>query len=123
MSKIATTVMSLQLGSLHNLDPLVGLKVNLPRQCPCGYDTLHVGPGRGPHRASLQCARCGRQCGWLSHKIAKFLADVIARFGRPIAPAHVRVTQTTPNFLLVDDGEASTVPHSRAEELPENAGT
>jgi hypothetical protein len=44
MSKIATTFMSLQLGTLHNLDPLVGLKVNLPRHCPCGHDMLHVGP-------------------------------------------------------------------------------
>jgi hypothetical protein len=108
MSKIATTVISLQLGKLHNVDPLVGLKVNLPRHCPCGHDMLHVGPGRDLHKASLQCARCGRQCGWLSHKIAKFPSDVIARFGRPIAPVHVRVPQTKPNLHFVDNGEAST---------------
>jgi len=123
MSKIATTVISLQLGKLHNVDPLVGLKVNLPRHCPCGHDLLHVGPGRGPHRASLQCARCGRHCGWLSHKAAKFLADVIGRFGKPIAPVRVRVLQTKPNLHFVDNGEASTVPHIRAEERPANAGT
>jgi hypothetical protein len=101
MSKIATTVIGLQLRKLHNVDPLVGLKVNLPRHCPCGHDMLHVGPGRGPHRASLQCARCGRYCG----------------------PVRVRVLQTKPNLHFVDNGEASTVPHIRAEEPPENAGT
>jgi len=100
--------MSLQLGNLHNVDPLVGLKVNLPRQCQCGHDVVHVGPGRGPHRASLQCALCGRHCGWLSHKAAKFLADVIDRFGKPIAPVRVRVSQTKPNLRIVDNGEAST---------------
>jgi hypothetical protein len=92
-----------------NADPLVGLKVNLPRQCPRGHDTLHVSPGRGPHRASLQCARCGRHCGWLSHKVAKFLCDVIGRFGKPIAPVRVRVPRTTPPTLcIVDNGKAST---------------
>jgi hypothetical protein len=108
---------------LNNADPLVGIKVNLPRQCPCGHDMLHVGPGRGPHRASLQCARCGRHCGWLSHKTANFLSAVIARFGRPIAPVHVRVPAKTPNLGLVDDREVSTIPHIRAEKAPDNAGT
>jgi hypothetical protein len=114
---------SLQLDVFHNVDPLVGLKVNLPRQCPCGHDTLHVGPGRGPHRASLLCARCGRDSGWLSHKTATFLSAVIARFGRPIGPVHVRAPRATPNLCIVDNGEASTIPHLRAEEPPENAGT
>jgi hypothetical protein len=114
--------MSLPLDMFHNADPLVGIEIKLPRHCQCGHDMLHVGPGRDTHRASLQCARCGRHCGWLSHKTANFLSDVIGRFGRPIAPVHVRVRRT-PNLPLVDNGEASTVPHIRAEEPPENAGT
>jgi hypothetical protein len=52
---------------------------------------LHVGPGGGPHRASLHCVVCCRNCGWLSHETAKFLSAVIARFGRPTAPVCVRV--------------------------------
>ena len=92
---------------LDNADPLVGIVVNLPRQCQCGHDVVHVGPGRGPHRASLQCALCGRHCGWLSHKTAPFLSAVIGRFGRPIAPVHVRATRTTPNLCIVDNGKAS----------------
>jgi hypothetical protein len=105
---------SLQLDIFHNADPLVGIEINLPRQCPCGHDMLHLGPGRGPHRASLQCARCKRHCGWLSQKTANFLFEVIDRFGKPVAPIHVRCASGT---------AMSTVPHSRAEEPPENAGT
>jgi hypothetical protein len=108
------TVMSLQLDKFHNVDRLVGITVNMPRHCQCGNDMLHVGPGRGPHRASLQCAQCGRHCGWLSHKTANFLADVIDRFGKPVAPVHVR---------CASDTAMSTVPHIHAEEPPENAGT
>jgi hypothetical protein len=55
--------------------------------------------------------------------VAKFLSDVIDRFGRPIAPVRVRVPQTKPNLHFVDNGEASTIPHIRAEEPPDNAGT
>jgi len=108
---------------LDKTDPLVGIVVNLPRHCQCGDDMCHVGPGRDLHRASLKCTRCGRHCGWLSHKTANFLSAVIGRFGRPIAPVHVRVTATTPNLPLVDDRGASTISHIRAEEPPGNAGT
>jgi len=108
---------------LDNADPLVGIEINLPRHCQCGHDMLHVGPGRGPHSASLKCARCGRHCGWLSHKIANFLSAVIERFGRPIAPIHVRVPSKTPNLRIVDNGEASLVPHISVEKPPDNAGT
>jgi hypothetical protein len=48
---------------------------------------------------------------------------VIARFGGPIAPVHVRVPSETSNLRIVDSDEASTVPHIRAEEPPGNAGT
>jgi hypothetical protein len=34
-------------------DPLVGIEVNLPSHCRCGNDTLHIGPGCGPHRVPL----------------------------------------------------------------------
>jgi hypothetical protein len=108
---------------LDNADPLVGIVVNLPRHCQCGHDMCHVGPGRDPHRTSLKCARCGRSRGRLSQKTANFLSAVVARFGRPIAPVHVRVPPTTPNLRIVNNGEAPTIPHIRAEEPPANAGT
>jgi hypothetical protein len=115
--------MSLPLDMFHNADPFVGIEINLPRHCQCGHDMLRLGPGRGPHRASLQCARCGRHCGSLSQIVAKFLSGVIEHFGRPIAPVQVRVPRTTPNVRLVDNGEAPMIPHIRVEEPPENAGT
>jgi hypothetical protein len=52
---------------------------------------LRVGPGCGPHRASLHCSLCGCHCGWLSNEISNFLTSVIAHFGRPSAPVWVRV--------------------------------
>jgi len=76
---------------LLGADPLTGVEVHLPRHCRCGNNILHIGPGRGPHRASLHCPRCGRHCGWLSNEAAKFLTAVVARFGRPTAPVLVRV--------------------------------
>ena len=74
-------------------NPLIGIEINLPRHCPCGHDTLLIGPGRGPHRASLNCTRCRRQCGWLSNESAKFISSVIEHFGRPTTPVCVRVSR------------------------------
>jgi hypothetical protein len=76
---------------LLGADLLIGIEVHLPRHCRCGHDLLRIGPGRGAHRASLRCARCGRHCGWLSSESANFLTAVVARFGRPSAPVCVRV--------------------------------
>jgi hypothetical protein len=80
-----------RLDVFKNADPLLGIEVQLPRHCQCGHDMLRVGPNRGPHGASLYCALCGRDCGWLSNEIVNFLSAVIARFGRPTAPVCVRV--------------------------------
>ena len=81
-------------GAAEPADPLVGLVVQLQRQCRCGSDLFHVGPGSGPHRASLHCARCGHHNGWLSQEVAKFLTDTIEHFGRPTAPVCVRAPCT-----------------------------
>jgi hypothetical protein len=90
-------LMSWQLDMFATADPLIGMEVNLPRHCQCGHDTLHIGPGRGPHRGSLHCARCQRHCGWLSHESAKFLYEVINHFGRPTKPVCVRLA--TPSIV------------------------
>jgi hypothetical protein len=85
---------TLQLDMFGDADPLIGIEVNVPRHCECGQDILRIGPGHGPYRASLQCPRCGRDCGCLSHIVAKFLSEVVEHFGRPSAPVQVRVPQT-----------------------------
>jgi hypothetical protein len=77
-------------GGAEPADPLIGLTVQLPRQCRCGSELSHIGPGSGPHRASLHCARCGHHNGRLPQEAARFLTDVIERFGRPIKPICVR---------------------------------
>jgi hypothetical protein len=46
--------MTRQLDMYDNADPLIGNEVNLPGQCQCGHDMLHVGAGRSPHRSSLR---------------------------------------------------------------------
>ena len=63
-------------GAAEPADPLIGLVVQLQRQCRCGSDLSHVGPGSGPHRASLHCARCGHHNGWLSQEVAKLLSSL-----------------------------------------------
>jgi hypothetical protein len=84
-------------GAAEPADPLIGLVVQLPRQCRCGSDVSHVGLGSGPHRASLHCAQCGHHNGWLSQEVAKFLTDTIERFGRPTEPICVRVHAVGPS--------------------------
>jgi hypothetical protein len=84
------TAISWQPDLFDGADPLVGIEVNLPHHCPCGNGALRIGPGRGPHRASLHCTWCGRHCGWVSNPTAKFLSDIIKHFGRPIEPVCVR---------------------------------
>lgn len=40
-------------------------KTGLFRPCNCGSTLFRVGPGAGPHRASLRCDACGRGGRWL----------------------------------------------------------
>jgi hypothetical protein len=87
--------MSLQPDVFHSADAIIGIEVQLPHHCECGHGLFHIGPGRGAHRASLRCTRCGRYCGWLSSESANFLTTVVARFGMPTAPVLVRVRRGT----------------------------
>jgi hypothetical protein len=75
--------------------PLIGLRIRLDRTkdvpCgACGQTDVVIGPGTGPHAASLRCASCGRHRGWLPSAFADFLADVISRFGRPSQTITIR---------------------------------
>ncbi len=64
-----------------------GLEVRLERPCRrCGERVTIVVEGRGPHSAALQCARCDRFRQWLARECCTFLAEVVARFGRPTEP-------------------------------------
>jgi hypothetical protein len=68
--------------------PLIGLHIRLRRTidvpcCECGETVVVIGPGKGPHTASLHCTTCNRHRGWLPKTIAEFLLEAISRFGRP----------------------------------------
>ena len=73
-----------------NATSLIGLRIQLRRTIdkPCsacggGVTVVVIGPGAGPHIASLHCAACDRHRGWLPKTIAEFLLEAISRFGRP----------------------------------------
>jgi hypothetical protein len=76
---------------------LIGLRIQLRRtiDVPCracggGVTVVVIGPGAGPHVASLHCAACDRHRGWLPKTIAEFLLETISRFGRPREPITIQ---------------------------------
>jgi hypothetical protein len=72
-------------------NPVLGLKVVMPVACPkCRNRLAIIGPGKGPHAASLTCARCRHARGWLAKQEADFINNIISTFGRPTAPIVLR---------------------------------
>jgi hypothetical protein len=72
-------------------NPVLGLNVVMPVACPkCRNRLAIVGPGKGPHAASLICARCRHARGWLAKQEADFINNIISTFGRPTAPVVLR---------------------------------
>jgi hypothetical protein len=71
---------------LPDATPLVGLRIRMKRTidtpcCGCGETVVAIGPGAGPHVASLHCAACERHRGWLPKALTEFLTETIRRFG------------------------------------------
>jgi hypothetical protein len=92
-----------------SMTDLVGLAISLPDQCPnCLEHEAVIGPGVGPHQASIICI-CGRHRGWMSKPTFAFLAETIMRFGRPKAPIYVtRRRATTDASSLTETATAMT---------------
>ena len=45
------------------------LRVAMPTPClNCTRNIATIGPGKGPHKASLRCSSCMRFRGWMSHE-------------------------------------------------------
>ena len=64
-----------------------GLLVRTPRPCRrCGAELVVIGPGKGPHAASLICAECETHRGWLSHESHRFITEIVDQSGRPTEP-------------------------------------
>jgi hypothetical protein len=70
--------------------PLIGLVVDLQQACKCGGYVAVIGPGKGPHLASLRCEACDAHRGWLSQQTYGFINETITQFGRPTTPIKVR---------------------------------
>jgi hypothetical protein len=77
---------------------LVGLQVKLDRpvdrERPCCRNICVIDPGKGPHVGELICADCGQHRGWLSKPTARWIENVVTRFGAPTTPIIVRKTHT-----------------------------
>jgi hypothetical protein len=71
-------------------DPLIGLTVDLQDACLCGTYLVVIGPGAGPHVASLRCKSCDRHRGWLSRESHRFINETVNRFGCTTEPIKVR---------------------------------
>jgi hypothetical protein len=65
---------------------VVGLTVILPTACPCGSFEAVTGSSRGPHCASLICARCNHHRGWMSAAVFYFIGAIVEHHGRPTEP-------------------------------------
>jgi hypothetical protein len=72
------------------IDPLYGLFVQLSDTCRCGSRVAIIGEGKGPHRASLFCERCGTHRGWMANAAHAFVSKIIEKFGKPTTPIRVR---------------------------------
>ena len=69
--------------------PLIGLVVDLQDPCKCGACVVVIGPGKGPHLASLRCEACDAHRGWLSQQTYSFVNETIKQFGRTTDPVKV----------------------------------
>jgi hypothetical protein len=77
---------------------LLGVAVQVERPCRhCGSTITVVVEGKGPHIGGLECADCGHFRQWLSRECCVFLAEVVARHGRPTEPIRIfeQVNRTT----------------------------
>jgi hypothetical protein len=72
-------------------DPLIGLVVDLQEPCSkCGASVVVIGPGKGPHLASLRCEACDAHRGWLAQQTHRSISETIEHNGRMAEPIKVR---------------------------------
>jgi hypothetical protein len=69
---------------------IAGLVVQVERPCRhCGATLTTIIAGKGPHSAALECVGCGHFVKWLPRTCCAFLAEVVARCGRPTDPVRI----------------------------------
>ena len=96
-------------------NPAFGLKVVMQSVCPkCRNRLAIIGPGEGPHTASLTCTRCRHARGWLAKQETDFINKIISTFGRPTAPIVLRrkLRRPVPSGASLDAD-----PHQNPEDI------
>jgi hypothetical protein len=69
-----------------NRSPLLGLRVQMPMECPrCKGTAATIGAGRRGRLASLMCV-CGQHLGWMGPQTHAFVTAIVHHFGRPTEP-------------------------------------
>jgi hypothetical protein len=71
--------------------PLIGQYIRLDRICSCGSDIAVIGSACGMHAGRLSCANCGRFAGWLPQATARWLINVVTRFGAPSSSSPIDI--------------------------------
>jgi hypothetical protein len=72
--------------------PLIGQHVRLSRVCGCGCNIAIIGSSSPTvHAARLACASCGTFAGWLPQTTAKWLTNIVTRFGAPPSSSPIDV--------------------------------
>lgn len=100
-------------GLAPTVDPLIGLAVRLPHDpCRCGAVVAEIGPGKGPHLASLSCCACSAHRGWISHATHEFLTKIVNKFGCPDTPIVIQRGTRTPPAACVSSSGGGTKDHS-----------
>jgi hypothetical protein len=71
------------------LSAIFGLTARLPEPCRCGSNVVTIEASKNSNCAALRCA-CGCHRGLVSKAAARFLAEIIVRFGTPTERIVVR---------------------------------
>jgi hypothetical protein len=97
---------------------IAGITVRLDRTIDqpcgvCGETAVMIGPGAGPHVASLRCICCDRHRGWLPKGAANFIDAAVVLFGRPVVPVTVKTSQYAPSSETAMPGAIAATSSAR----------
>jgi hypothetical protein len=72
--------------------PLIGQHVRLDRVCSCGSNIAVIGSSSPEvHAGRLSCANCGTFAGWLPRATARWLTNIVTRFGAPPSSSPISI--------------------------------
>ena len=84
-------------GPSSSADPVLGLAVQPANACRhCDDAVAIVGPGKGPHAASMCCRSCGCHRGWLSRANHTFINNLIDA-GEPLREPFILPSKPEPD--------------------------